>query len=304
MTGATILAVDDDPANLRVIGEVFKREPVTISLASSGEMALRMLMDPHNSFDVVLLDRMMDGLDGIEVLRRMKAEPRLSHTPVVMQTAAAEPEQIGEGLVEGAHYYLTKPYIPSTLRTIVRAALEHARDRRELEARAGSTEEALSLLDSAEFTLRWHADAQRVAALLAHVCPDPKSAVLGLAELMVNGIEHGNLAITCSEKSALLREDRLTQEIGRRQELPEFARRRVHVRFNRSADQLRFRVDDEGEGFEFHHYLELDPARAFEPNGRGIALARMVSFTALEYQGVGNSVLATISVTPGGPRPT
>lgn len=294
MTRATMLAVDDDPVNLHIIGEVFKREPVTITYVGSGEHALSMLADPGRSFDVVLLDRMMDGMDGIEVLKRMKAEPRLAHTPVVMQTAAAAPDQVCEGLTAGAHYYLTKPYAPSTLRTIVRAALEHARDRRELETRAENFSEALGLLGTAAFVVRTHVEAQRVAALVSQVCPDPRSAVLGLAELMVNGIEHGNLGITCEQKAELLREDRLGEEIRLRQALPQYALRCVNLSFERHVDKLCFEVRDEGDGFDYHKYLELDPARAFEPNGRGIALARMMSFNTLEYRGVGNVVVATI----------
>jgi DNA-binding response OmpR family regulator len=295
MTQSTILAVDDDPVNLHIIGEVFKREPVKITYAHSGESALKMLSDPKNNFDVVLLDRMMTGLDGIEVLRRMKAEPRLSHMPVVMQTAAAAPDQVCEGLTAGAHYYLTKPYAPSTLRTIVRAALEHARDRHELEARAGNIAEAVVLLDRAEFCVRTHTDAQRVAGFVSQLCPQPKVAILGLAELMINGIEHGNLGITCEEKADLLREDRLSHELQRRHALPECADRRVSLRFERTVDELLFEVRDQGKGFDYTKYLELDPERAFEPNGRGIALARMMSFHRLEYQGTGNVVLAAIN---------
>lgn len=298
MTQSTILAVDDDPVNLHIIGEVFKREPVTITYAQSGESALNLLSDPRNSFDVVLLDRMMTGLDGIEVLKRMKSEPRLSHMPVVMQTAAAAPEEVCEGLTAGAHYYLTKPYAPSTLRTIVRAALEHVRDRRELESRAGNVAEAVMLLDRAEFSVKNHLEAQRVAGFVSQLCPEPKVAVLGLAELMINGIEHGNLGITCSEKSALLREDRLAEELRRRHALPENALRRVTLRFERNADELLFEVRDEGKGFDYKKYLELDPERAFEPNGRGIALARMLSFTRLEFKGVGNVVVAAIKAPP------
>ena len=298
MTQSTILAVDDDPVNLHIIGEVFKREPVTITYAQSGESALNLLSDPRNTFDVVLLDRMMAGLDGIEVLKRMKSEPRLSHMPVVMQTAAAAPEEVCEGLTAGAHYYLTKPYAPSTLRTIVRAALEHVRDRRELESRAGNIAEAVMLLDRAEFSVKNHLEAQRVAGFVSQLCPEPKVAVLGLAELMINGIEHGNLGITCSEKSQLLREDRLAEELRRRHALPENALRRVTLRFERSADELLFEVRDEGKGFDYKKYLELDPERAFEPNGRGIALARMLSFSRLEFQGVGNVVVAAIKAPP------
>lgn len=303
MTRAAILAVDDDPSNLRVIGEVFRREPVTLTCVDSGESALRILSDPANVFDVVLLDRMMHGLDGIEVLRRMKAEPRLSHTAVVMQTAAADPEQICEGISAGAHYYLTKPYAPATLRTIVRSALEFVNDRRELEARAVNFVETLGLLDHATLTLRTHAEAHRVAAFAAQICPNPKAAVLGIAELMINGIEHGNLEISCAEKSKLLRDDRLAHEITRRQALPQNVGRRVRLQFERTERELLFIIRDDGQGFDFRNYLELDPARAFEPNGRGIALARMMSFTRLEYQGVGNWVVAGVALPPGDALP-
>ena len=296
MTHSTILAVDDDPVNLHIIGEIFKREPVRLTYAESGEHALRMLCDPLNAFDVVLLDRMMHGMDGLEVLKRMKAEPRLTHTPVVMQTAAAAPDQVCEGLTAGAHYYLTKPYAPSTLRTIVRAALDHARDRRDLEARASTFAESMSMLVQGTFSARTVEDAQRLAGFLAQLCPDPKVAVLGIAELLVNAIEHGNLGITCAQKSQFMREDRLAQELVRRQELPELRDRRATITVERNPGELKFTVSDEGEGFDFRPYLELDPARAFEPNGRGIALARMMSFTRLEFQPPGNVVVATIAV--------
>jgi CheY-like chemotaxis protein len=295
MTRFTMLAVDDDPNNLHIIGEVFKREPINVSYAASGEHALEMLSDPKNAFDVVLLDRMMTGLDGIAVLRRMKAEPRLAHTPVVMQTAAAAPEEVSEGLSAGAHYYLTKPYAPATLRTIVRSALDYVRDRRELELRAGTYTEALGLLDEARFCLRTQEHAQRLAVFLALMCPEPKLAVLGLAELLVNAIEHGNLGITCSEKSALMREDRMNHEIVRRLQLPAYRDRRATVEMIRGPDALKFTVSDQGDGFDYGAFLDLDPARAFEPNGRGIALARKVSFSDLWYEGKGNVVIATIA---------
>jgi DNA-binding response OmpR family regulator len=292
----TILAVDDDQENLNIISLVFKKEPMKISYATSGEAALDMLLDPSSSFDAVLLDRMMGGMDGIAVLKRMKSEPRLSRTPVVMQTAAAAPEEIHEGLTAGAHYYLTKPYTPDTLRTIVRAALEQGRDRHELESRAVTNSEAMSMLTSAEFRLRTHEEAQRLAGYLAQLCPDPGVAVLGIAELLVNAIEHGNLAIACGEKSQLMREDRLVQEIARRHELPPYRNRRVTVRVDRNDVEVMFTVTDEGQGFDFRAYLDLDPARAFEPNGRGIALARMMSFKKLDYLGAGNVVIASIGV--------
>ncbi|HKU38175.1 MAG TPA: response regulator [Polyangiales bacterium] len=289
-----ILAVDDDASNRHTIGEILRRASMDVSFADSAEQALRLLEAAEASFDIVLLDRMLPGMDGIEVLKRMKSAPRLAATPVVMQTAAGAPEEISEGLSSGAYYYLTKPYSPEALRTIVRAALSDTQARRELQLRADSTVIALALLQRGSFECRTLDQAQMLAALLAQLAAEPRVAVVGLFELMSNAIEHGNLGIDCAEKAQLIRSDRWLAELRRRQELPENRDKRVFVELERSSDELQVSVRDQGSGFDYAKYLELDPARAVEPNGRGIALARLMSFRSLRYDAPGNVARATL----------
>jgi DNA-binding response OmpR family regulator len=289
-----VLAVDDDAVNRHIIGEILRRDQMDVSFADSAEQALRLLDSPQSHFDIVVLDRMMAGLDGIEVLKRMKSAPRLANTPVVMQTAAGAPDQVSEGLMAGAHYYLTKPYAPDALRTIVRAALSDARSRNELQDRAESTVGALSLLQTGTFECRTLEEAEALASLLAQLGMEPRVAVVGLWELLANAIEHGNLEIDCTKKAELIRQDRWLGEIQRRQQLPQFKDKRVSVEVVRRGDEIEFCVRDQGRGFDYAQYLELDPNRAFEPNGRGIALARLMSFRTLSYEGTGNVVRATL----------
>mgnify|MGYP000311181486 CR=1 FL=1 len=85
-------------------------------------------------------------------------------------------------------------------------------------------------------------------------------------------------------------------EIKRRLALPQFAGRFAMVRAERSATAVTFTITDQGEGFEWQKFLTFDPDRAFDPNGRGIAMARMMSFAALEYQGRGNVVVAQVNL--------
>ncbi len=59
-------------------------------------------------------------------------------------------------------------------------------------------------------------------------------------------------------------------------------------------DTLTFTISDEGEGFDWRCYLEFAPERAFDPNGRGIAMARLASFASLDYRDRGNIVVATV----------
>lgn len=66
------------------------------------------------------------------------------------------------------------------------------------------------------------------------------------------------------------------------------------MRAERLADRVSFTITDQGEGFDWRRFLNFDPERAFDPNGRGIAMARMMSFAEVEYQGKGNVVVATV----------
>jgi len=154
--------------------------------------------------------------------------------------------------------------------------------------------DALPLMREAYFELRTAEEAGRLALFLAQAAPRPDSALLGLAELLLNAVEHGNLGITYAEKAELKRLDRWQEEVDRRSALRENHHKRVRVRFSREEGQLIFRISDDGPGFEWAKYLDLDPARAIDPNGRGIALARLTSFDSLDYPGCGNTVVATI----------
>lgn len=293
---ASILAVDDEPLNLEIIGEFLSGEGHRLRMAGNGEEAWAALNEAGAAFDLVILDRMMPGVDGMALLGRMKAEEKFGRMPVIMQTAAAAPEQVREGLDAGAYYYLTKPYQAEALLAIVRAALEEARERAGLAARIAAHADALGLMDEAEFRFRTLDEANRLAAFLAQACPGPDMAVMGLAELMVNAVEHGNLGISYAEKKRLKLEDRWLEEVEQRLADERYRQRRARVRVRRLPAELEFTIADEGAGFDWTGFLELSPERAYDPNGRGIALARQVSFARLEYRDAGNVVVAAVGL--------
>lgn len=290
MSTPRLLIVDDEPFNLEIIAEYLEETGYELTLASGGEDALRLLRDPANLFDLVLLDRMMPGIDGMEVLRSIKQDERLRDTPVIMQTAASGPEQVAEGLKSGAYYYLTKPFEPDALLSIVRGAMSDLRSRRELGVMVQEYCNALRLVDSAEFRIRTLEEARVLSAFVAQLAEVPGTAALGLSELLINGIEHGNLGISFSEKTRLKEEDNWSQEIHRRLELPEFRNKHVLMQLQRVPAGWKIVIHDEGQGFDWSPFLEFDPERAFAPNGRGIALSRQLAFASMEYIGNGNTV--------------
>jgi putative two-component system response regulator len=107
----TVLIVDDTPENLTVMNGLL-RDHYTTRIANSGERALKIAED-HPLPDLVLLDIMMPGMDGYEVCRRLKRNPRLAAVPVIFLTAKAEIEDEQAGFDVGAVDYITKPISPS-----------------------------------------------------------------------------------------------------------------------------------------------------------------------------------------------
>jgi putative two-component system response regulator len=105
----TVLVVDDTPENLDVLSNLL-RDSYRVRLATSGAKALQLAFDAPP--DLVLLDIMMPGMDGYEVLERLKADPRTQTTPVIFLTAMSRPEDEERGLLLGAVDYITKPISP------------------------------------------------------------------------------------------------------------------------------------------------------------------------------------------------
>ena len=118
----TILAVDDTPVNLSLITGLLKSH-YRVKVANSGEKALRIV---HSDLppDLVLLDVMMPDLDGIEVCRRLKDDPRTRHIPVIFLTAMATSDDERLGFEAGAVDYITKPISPPILLARVKTHLQ------------------------------------------------------------------------------------------------------------------------------------------------------------------------------------
>lgn len=291
-----VLAVDDEPSILNLITRLLSNETCAVDTAANGELAWTKLNAPGSLYDFVILDRMMPGIDGLELLRKIKADNRLASLPVIMESGATSPEQIAEGIEAGAFYYLTKPYTPSTLRCIVRAVMADLELRAQVVLQAARHKESLQYFTRAELRFSTLEDVNCVAGILASMCPDPETASSGLLELLLNAVEHGNLGISYDEKKQLMNKDCWEQEIKRRLALPECAGRYATVTLVRTDTSLEFRISDQGNGFRWQKYLLPDPKRALDPNGRGIAMACRYSFTTVEFEGCGNVVTATVAL--------
>ena len=289
-----VLVVEDNEHDRALLQAHLSDDHYAADYASDGVDAWGLLDQHADRYDLVLLDRSMPRMNGLELLGRMKRDPRCRTIPVILQTAHVGREEMIEGIRAGAYYYLTKPYDAEMLHSVIRTAAADAAEIRDLQKRLRRGLKVLSLLSDAKFSIRTIDEARDLAGVLANACPDPDSTVIGLTELLVNGVEHGNLGITYEEKSLLRNCHQWEAEVHRRLGLAENAGKRVDVHFQRHGDEIRFHIRDAGQGFEWTRFLDIDPRRAFDTHGRGILLARHFSFSALEYRGCGNEVTATV----------
>lgn len=117
----SILAVDDDPEVLSTLGRVLKRENLYPTLRTSGKEALEYLKD-HEP-DLVILDIIMPGMDGIQVCHHIRADERFTALPILFLTAKGSTDDVVEGLDAGADDYIVKPFELAELKARVHALL-------------------------------------------------------------------------------------------------------------------------------------------------------------------------------------
>lgn len=165
--GGRILVVDDVASNRDLLSRRLQYDGHEIVTAKSGPAALACL--EGDDFDLVLLDILMPDMNGVEVLSRLKAEPRWRHIPVIMISGLHEVDAVARCLEAGADDYLPKPFNPTLLR-----------------ARISSTLEKKRWLDREhQYLQRIEAEKQRADALLHAVLPGQIVARLQAGEAII-----------------------------------------------------------------------------------------------------------------------
>lgn len=292
--GVSILAVDDEYYNLLIMEEFLQDDGYTITTASDGEEAWALLEASPEQFDVVLLDRMMPKMEGLEVLKRMKMHPTLQYVPAILQTASAKNEQIIEGIAAGAYYYITKPYKEDMFRSVVRAAVVDRIRFKKLSQDIAEYPSTISLLERGQFRFSTIDECYALASLLSCAFPSPTDAVTGLTELMLNALEFGNAGLSYEDKTALIDEQKLHEHVSAKLAAPENSDKTVKILLNRTDSEVVVSIEDQGKGFDWKKYITFSSDRATDNHGRGIATANLMSFDKLTYANNGAKVIAKV----------
>ncbi len=292
-----ILAVDDNPVSLRLLEVMLDCDDFEVVSARGGFEAYTILEEAERdgcAIDIILLDRMMPGMDGIEFCQKINQDSRFRSIPVIMQTTAGDARQVKEGLDAGVFYYLVKPLVAPVLLSVIDSACRRIRKYRFRQDRASRYKAGMEMVCSMVCEFQTPGEGEDLAAYLAQFLPAPDLAVTGLRELFLNAVEHGNLGIDYELKGQLLRNNCWKDEIENRLCDSRYRDKKVTVILSRKAGEFQVEIRDEGHGFEWQKYLEVDENRALDNHGRGIAMANM-SFDQLVYNEKGNSVTAIIN---------
>jgi signal transduction histidine kinase len=165
-----VLIVDDITKNLQVVGTILRQAGYSVIPATSGAEALEAAREKLP--DLILLDLMMPEMDGLEVCRRLKADPAAREVPVIFLTASNEMEHLVSGFEVGAVDYVTKPFNPPELLARVRTHLElkHARD---------------TILRYGQELRRLNEEKNEFMGIAAHDLRNPLSAIKGFSEMII-----------------------------------------------------------------------------------------------------------------------
>ncbi len=141
MTNATVLVIDDHKELAELVQRSLAQNGFDVIIANNGPSGLKIARE-HRP-DLVILDLTMPGMDGLEVCRQLRQDPRAGNTPVIVLSARAGEEDRVLGLEQGADDYLIKPFSPRELLARVKAALR----------RAAMTREGIAIIQSGELLI-------------------------------------------------------------------------------------------------------------------------------------------------------
>jgi DNA-binding response OmpR family regulator/DNA-binding CsgD family transcriptional regulator len=210
-----VLIVDDVPDNLAVLHDALDESGYTVLVALSGEAALQRAAQALP--DVVLLDAMMPGMDGFEVARQLKADPKTAHIPIIFMTGLLDTEHLVAALEAGGVDYVTKPIKPKEVLARMAVHLQGAREKRQ-------TRNALDAFGYASITVRvsdgrlmWQTSLARELLMRYYGTDAPTTPIPVLAWLRrhvakgLSGVEPPRLSVEAGPKRLTFR---LHQQIG------------------------------------------------------------------------------------------
>ncbi|MCE5230164.1 response regulator [bacterium] len=283
-----VLIVDDDEITSDLIEIIVSSAGHETRTAIDGREGLELF--GRFAPDLVITDIQMPRMNGLELLAAIRQQN--ADAIVIVATAYGSEEYALDALRRQANNYLKKPVEPKQLLALLRqyAVATEARNKERAVSKF-ITDSTLTMTFGNQLELVYDIVDYLIGQASRHVAnADVSMLRLGLAELITNAIEHGNLGITYDMKTEALNAGDYDKIIERRRADPAYATRNVSVRARIDGRSCEWTIADDGDGFDWASMpAEITPDLLFSSHGRGIILSRL-HFDELEYLGRGNKV--------------
>lgn len=289
-----ILIIDDDDDIRAIIKLYLKGFSFNTHLFANGLDALSHVNSSEESFDMVLVDYMMPEMNGIEFTRALKNDPRYQSIPIVMLTAKSDADSITEGISAGVLHYISKPIDKKLLQSVISNVTDQIKQQKEIGQAMQIFDSGFETLDAADFEFKYFEETEGMGHFLSKFFPEPHRVLSGVQNLLINALEHGNLKVQHKKKSKDFNFQEWRKEILEKQNLPDNKNKSIRVSFRKGDEDITLTIEDDGDGFEWKRYLDLDPSNALKNFGRGIAMANKINFDKVEYNEKGNKVKITV----------
>ncbi|MBF0288754.1 MAG: response regulator [SAR324 cluster bacterium] len=292
-----VLYVEDDEQLQIETAQLFSNFFHDLTSASNGQKGLELYQDAifaKKPFDIVISDIHMPVMNGIEMLGHIKRINRDQAAIVV--SAHDDSNYLMEIINMGIDQFILKPLSLQNFLGVLQRVYHDLTQYREMLQKMEQEERSLEMMEHGVFRFQTPEDVDNLARVLSQVCPDPLRTMQGLLELLTNAVEHGNLGLSYDEKTVLVENMELEEEIENRLQQEKNLKKYGILKFYKSDSQIRLHIQDQGQGFDFKKYLSFDKNRIFDNHGRGIAMSKTQFFDDVHYIGCGNEVEALVKL--------
>jgi YesN/AraC family two-component response regulator len=283
-----ILVVEDQPIYRKLLTEIIESKKFKFIEAHDGESGLEMFK--KHKPDLVFCDVLMPKVDGLQLLKSIKKiKP---DTVVVMVTAHDCEDWVIEAIESGASNYLKKPVAFKEMSHILDKYYKIANNK-------SISKNIMSVVEEKQLLLKFESNIQTIPLLVDYLINETGDKIkeldrfgfeLGLNELIMNSVEHGNLEIGREEKQKALDKNKLNQLYKTKLKDPELANRTLTVKLHINKEIVEIEIIDEGKGFDWQKISDSIRTNDIESlGGKGIFLSKYY-FDELEYIGKGNIV--------------
>lgn len=286
-----ILIVEDDLASLSFLEMILKKEGFDYRTAENGRLGYHIFKEYQP--DIVLTDVNMDEMSGLELLEKVKRER--AETIVILLTAYTSEENVMSAMRYGANNYFKKPVLKNTFLSVLRKYAN-------IIQMQNYDKEIVSFQVKHTFNLQFPSNIDLIPSIVNYLVKETSGILspsiqldvrLGLSELLINAVEHGNMEISFEDKEQAIQDDTLQDLYNSRMKNEIFSKRVVDVKYSMDGKSCEWTITDQGCGFDF---LKIpDPVTEdglLRMHGRGIFICRF-QFDKMEYIETGNIVKVT-----------